>query len=148
MLRWNPLWAPSDTPVVYSYILTLLLKYILLEITRVTEIDWRGRQANRAPTHLKQLKDARPRYADRNRMLVVASAPREGRVARQCRRCFIANEFRPVSMTQLREWCYPARPLQHWFYINIKRGLARLGARQIGRAGGRARPAVYALKSK
>jgi hypothetical protein len=41
-------------------------------------------------------------------------------------------------------WCYPGRERQHWFYINIKRALWALGARQIGRANIPGRPAVYA----
>jgi hypothetical protein len=76
------------------------------------------------------------------------SAPRLGRVALQCKRAFIAHDFKPLSMRELREWCYPGRPRRHWFYINIKRALRRLGARQIGRAGGSARPALYATYSR
>jgi hypothetical protein len=72
------------------------------------------------------------------------SLPREGRLARQIRRAFTACNNRPLSMRELREWCYAGRARQHWFYINIKRALARLGARQIGRSGGIGRPAVYA----
>ena len=48
-------------------------------------------------------------------------------------------------MRQLREWCYPGRPRQHWFYINIKRALRRLGAKPIGRARGRGCPAIWSL---
>jgi hypothetical protein len=47
-------------------------------------------------------------------------------------------------MRELREWCYPGRKRQHWFYINIKRALKRLGAMLISRAGGVGRPGVYA----
>jgi hypothetical protein len=72
------------------------------------------------------------------------SLPRQGRLARQCKRAFLAHNNQPLSMRELREWCYPGRERQHWFYINIKRALRKLGAVQIGRAGGIGRPAIYA----
>jgi hypothetical protein len=58
------------------------------------------------------------------------SLPREGRLARQCRRCFVAN--RVVSMRQLREWCYPGQARQHWHYSGIYLALRRLGAKRVG----------------
>ena len=86
------------------------------------------------------------RYADRAQMIVVASAPRCGRLARQCKRAFLAHNNQPLSMRELREWCYPGRERQHWFYINIKRALRKLGAVQIGRSPtGVGRPAIWAL---
>jgi len=49
-------------------------------------------------------------------------------------------------MTELcSRWCYPGRERQHWFYINIKRALRLIGARQIGRAGGIGRPGIWAV---
>ena len=88
-------------------------------------------------------RDAR-RYADRAQMIVVASAPRVGRLARQCKRAFLAQPN--LSMRELIEWCYAGRTRQHWFYRNIKRALRSLGAVQIGRANGRGRPAIYATR--
>jgi hypothetical protein len=88
---------------------------------------------------------ARPRSTDMGRMRVIASLPREGRVERQARRAFVSNGARPLSMSELREWCYCGRKRQHWFYINIKRALRRLGARRIGRSG---RAAVYEIPRK
>jgi hypothetical protein len=52
----------------------------------------------------------------------------------QARRCLIAHDGM-ASMSELREWCYAGQPRQHWFYINIKRALRRLGAQSLGRAG-------------
>jgi hypothetical protein len=78
-------------------------------------------------------------------MIVVASAPREGAIARQCQRCFIAHN-QTAHMGQLKSWCYAGREHRHWMYWNIKRALKRLGARQIGRAGGRARHAIWAIR--
>src|SRR6516165_7858867 len=77
----------------------------------------------------------RTRYGDNAYMTLIASLPREGRVERQARRAFVSNGARPLSMSELREWCYCGRERQHWFYINIKRALRRLGARRIGELG-------------
>jgi hypothetical protein len=46
-------------------------------------------------------------------------------------------------MTELRAWSYAGRDHKHWQYWNIKRALKRLGAKQIGRASGHGRPAIY-----
>ena len=71
------------------------------------------------------------------------SLPREGRIQRQCRRALLVRPT--VTMSELcSRWCYPRRPRKHWFYINIKRALRKLGAEQIGRADGPGRPAIYA----
>jgi hypothetical protein len=71
------------------------------------------------------------------------SLPRLGRLARQCKRAFLAHPN--PTMRELREWCYPGRQRHHWFYINIKRALAKIGAVKIGRARGVGCPAIYAL---
>jgi len=87
---------------------------------------------------------ARQRAIARAWQFRIPSRPRQGRLQRQVRRAFIANDAQPLSMSDLRQWCYPGQPRQHWFYINIKRALHCIGAHQIGRAGGIGRPAIYA----
>jgi hypothetical protein len=86
--------------------------------------------------------EARRRSIARARQSFIASLPREGRVRRQCRRCFIAHSGKPVSMTDLRQWCFAGRERRHWHYWNIKRALRRLGAERIDRAG---RAGVWAI---
>jgi hypothetical protein len=75
-----------------------------------------------------------------------ATLPRQGRLARQIKRAFLAHQPKPLSMRQLREWCYPGRERRHWHYKNVRRSLRQLGAVQIGRAGSVGRPAIWALK--
>jgi hypothetical protein len=87
--------------------------------------------------------ERRRRSITRARLSFDASLPREGRIARQCRRCLIAKD-RPVTMTELKQWCYAGQEHRHWQYWNIKRALRKLGARQIGRANSPGRPAIYA----
>ena len=72
----------------------------------------------------------RARYRDRTHLKAIAALPREGRIRRQTRRAFVARN--PRSMTELREWCYPGQPRQHWHYWSITRALRRLGAQRIG----------------
>jgi hypothetical protein len=90
---------------------------------------------------LKRIR-GRSRSPTRQWALVIASFPREGAIARQCRRCFIARNG-SATMTELRAWSYAGRDHKHWQYWNIKRALKRLGAKQIGRASGHGRPAIY-----
>jgi hypothetical protein len=68
--------------------------------------------------------------------------PRRGRVRRQAERCLIAQNG-IASMKDLRAWCYIGQPFQRWQCWSIKCALWKLGARQIGRAGGIGRPAIY-----
>jgi hypothetical protein len=74
-----------------------------------------------------------------------AGAPRDGRVKTQCRRCFIANDMQPVTSADLRRWAFAGQPRQQWMHWSLTRALRSLGARQIGRASGGARPAIWAL---
>src|SRR6516225_9936437 len=74
-----------------------------------------------------------------------AAAPRDGRVIVQCRRCFLAHDSQPLSVSKLRLWAFAGRPPQHWHYKSIARALRRLGARRIGRATGGGRPGIWAL---
>jgi hypothetical protein len=79
--------------------------------------------------------NGRARSIARARQSFIAALPREGRIAKQCRRCFVARDFKPVSMTELRRWAYPGQARQHWHYWSITRALRRLGATTLGRAG-------------
>jgi hypothetical protein len=85
----------------------------------------------------------RARSAHRARQSFNPSASRRGRVATQARRCLTAQGV--ASVTQLKAWCYAGREHRHWHYEVIREALVRLGARQIGRAGGRGRPAIWAI---
>jgi hypothetical protein len=61
-----------------------------------------------------------------------AALPREGKIARQCRRCLLVNDG-VASMRELREhWCYVGQPRQHWHHWSIVRALIKLGAQRIG----------------
>jgi hypothetical protein len=79
----------------------------------------------------------RTEWGPRQRALVRARArfnaalPREGRIARQSRRCLLARQG-VASLRELREWCYPSRERRHWHQTNIYRALRKLGARRIG----------------
>jgi hypothetical protein len=75
-----------------------------------------------------------------------ASLPRTGRLARQIKRCFLAQPNGIATTTQIRAWCYPGRERQHWMYRNMRRTLRQLGAVQLGRSPtGVGRPAIWAL---
>src|SRR5947207_1587805 len=75
--------------------------------------------------------DGRRRSIDTARLSFNAPLPREGRIARQCRRCLIAHDGL-ATMRELRAWCYVAQPRQHWHQTNIYRALRKLGVRRIG----------------
>jgi len=79
------------------------------------------------------------------RLSANAAAPRDGRVIVQCRRCFLAHHPDPVTSADLRRWAFAGRPRQQWMHWSLTRALRSLGARQIGRASGGARPAIWAL---
>jgi hypothetical protein len=87
----------------------------------------------------------RAAYRDRAYMLVIARLPREGRIARQCRRCFTVRAG-VATTADLRAFAYPAQPFARWQCWSIKRAMQRLGAKQIGRAGGIGRPAIWAIR--
>ena len=73
----------------------------------------------------------RQRSIARARTSFIASLPREGRIAQQCRRCLLAHN-QVARMRDLRAWCYAGQERQHWHHGNIARTLKRLGARRIG----------------
>jgi hypothetical protein len=56
--------------------------------------------------------------------------PREGRIARQCRRCFLAHD-QVAPVRHLLSWCYPAQPRRHWHYGGVYHALRKLGAKRI-----------------
>src|SRR5262249_56295214 len=63
---------------------------------------------------------------NREHLRVIAALPREGRVQRQTRRAFVAHDGRPLTMTELRQWCFAGKQRQHWHYWSITRALNRL----------------------
>jgi hypothetical protein len=77
-------------------------------------------------------------------MIAIARLGRSGRVFTQVRRCLTAHDG-IASMRDLRAWAYVGQPFQRWQCWSIKRALFKLGAKQIGRAGGVGRPAIYAI---
>jgi hypothetical protein len=63
----------------------------------------------------------------------------------QCRRCFIANDMRPVTSVQLRHWAFAGQPLQQWMHWSLTRALRSLGAVKLGRSSTGRRPAIWSL---
>jgi hypothetical protein len=85
-----------------------------------------------------------PRRSTRAHMLVIASQPREGRVMRQVRRCFIAAGMRPRVMGDFLAWAYPELTrFKHWHRWSCRRALLRY-AMPIGRGEGQGRPVIWA----
>jgi hypothetical protein len=78
-----------------------------------------------------------------------ASLPRLGRVMRACRRCFIAGDYAPRTMTELARYAFPtATQLKHWQRWSARRALLALGAEPIGRsATGVGRPGIWSLSA-
>jgi len=68
-----------------------------------------------------------------------------GRVMVQCRRCFIANDMRPVTATQLQRWAFAGQPRQQWHHWSLTRALRSLGAVQVGRSPHGNHPAIWSL---
>jgi hypothetical protein len=71
-------------------------------------------------------KNQRPRSIDRARLAFNAALPRQGRIAKQCHRCFVARDG-VATMRELRQWCYPRQDRQHWHHWSIVRALRKLG---------------------
>lgn len=91
--------------------------------------------------------EARKRSIATARLSFKPTANRPGaRVATQARRCLIAKNGL-ATMTQLKAWCYAGREHRHWQYEVIREALHRLGAKQIGRAGGVGRPSIWAARA-
>jgi hypothetical protein len=89
-------------------------------------------------------KDRRRRPPTRDRMLVIASLPREGRVQRQIRRRLIAANGRPLCSTDFLSWAYPhLERFKRWHRQSCRRALLRYAV-PIGRAGGRGTPVIWA----
>ena len=91
------------------------------------------------------LREGRRAAIGRARLSAVPTLPRAGRVSTQARRCMIAHDGM-CSMRELKAWCYAGREHRHWHYEVIREALRRLGAHQIGRAGGTGRPAIWAIR--
>jgi hypothetical protein len=74
-----------------------------------------------------------------------ASAPRQGRVMRAVRYCFIAGSGKPRSMTELVAYAYPKlKRHECWHRWSVRRAVLKI-AEPIGRAGGIGRPGIWAL---
>ena len=74
---------------------------------------------------------ARRRVGDSGLVAFDPSLPRRGRLVRQIERAFVIGDGR-ASMRELRRWCFPCRPREHWHYADIYSALRRLGAQRIG----------------
>jgi hypothetical protein len=87
----------------------------------------------------------RARSIDRARLSFNAGKSRPGgRLQTQLRRAFISSSGKPLGMSRLLEWCYPATK-QHprWHRTNIRRALLR-HAVNLGRIPHRrGRPGLY-----
>jgi len=79
-------------------------------------------------------------------MIAIASRPREGRVMRQVRRCFVAAGFRPLTTSEIMPWIYPQLDrYKHWHRWSARRALLRY-AEPIGRSqSGRGQPVIWQL---
>ena len=86
----------------------------------------------------------RARSIARARQSFVASLPREGRVMRQVRRCFIAAGGKPLSTSQIMPWIYPRLDrFKHWHRWSARRALLRYAV-PIGRSEtGRGLPIIW-----
>jgi hypothetical protein len=89
---------------------------------------------------------ARQRSIERARLSFIASQPREGRVMRQVRRAFVANDRRPLSMSEIWPWVFPGiKQAKHWQRWSVRRALLKI-AKPIGRSPcGRGRPAIWSI---
>jgi hypothetical protein len=67
----------------------------------------------------RTLWDGRRRSIERARLSANASLPREGKLRRQIRRCMLAHD-QLVRMRDLRAWCYPGQPRQHWLHSHAQ----------------------------
>lgn len=74
------------------------------------------------------------------------SLPRVGRVERQVKRAFIANDFRPLTMSEIWPRVYPGiKRAKHWHRWDVRQALLKI-AKPIGRSPtGRGRPGIWAL---
>jgi hypothetical protein len=88
----------------------------------------------------------RQRSIARARLSFVASNPREGRIQRQVRRCFIAGDGKPRTMSELVRWAYPElNHFEYWHRWSVRRALLKL-AKPIGRSRvGRGAPGIWVL---
>jgi hypothetical protein len=92
---------------------------------------------------------ARRHSIARARQSFIASNPREGRVLRQVRRCFVAGDGKPRTMSEFLRWAYPE--LDHfkcWHRWSVRRALLKV-AKPIGRSSvGRGAPGIWVIGSK
>jgi hypothetical protein len=83
----------------------------------------------------------------RGRGFVIASDSRLGRIKRQVRRAFIANNGRPLTTGELLPLCYPRlKRFDDWHRWSVRRALLQL-AERVGRRMGRGLPFLWAPKS-
>jgi hypothetical protein len=68
---------------------------------------------------------------------------RTGRLVTQARRGLIANDGLATT-SQLLQWAYP-HERRHWHCDELRRALRKLGAKQLGRSGGRGRPIIWSI---
>jgi hypothetical protein len=96
--------------------------------------------------NLDGVKSARVRKWTSVQFLVDPSLPRCGRVERQVKRAFAANDFRPLSMSEIWPWVYPGiERAKHWHRWSVRCALLKI-AKPIGRSPtGRGRPGIWAL---
>jgi len=83
---------------------------------------------------------------DRAREAFNASLPREGRVMRQIRRCFVVADGRPLCVGDLLPRVYPHLDrYKHWHRWSCRRALLRYAV-PVGRADAQGRPIIWAPK--
>jgi hypothetical protein len=79
-------------------------------------------------------------------MAAIASLPREGRIHRAVRRCFIAGDGAPRCAADLLRWAYPELDhYKHWHRWSVRRALLRYAV-PIARANTRGRPIIWSAR--
>jgi hypothetical protein len=90
----------------------------------------------------------RSRYPDRRWALVIAARPREGRIQRAVRRCFVAGSGKPRCSADFLRWAYPRLDrYQGWQRWSVRRALLKY-AIPVGRGSGRGCPVIWAPNSR
>lgn len=92
--------------------------------------------------HIKHIR-GRSRYPTGAWALVIAAQPREGRVQRAVRRCFIADGGKPRCSADFLRWAYPKLDnYQGWQRWSVRRALLKYAV-PVGRSSGRGRSVIW-----
>ena len=63
-------------------------------------------------------------------LLAGGTSYQRGRVQRQIERAFIANDYKPLRISALLPWCYPAETTyRNWHRTNVHRAVGKVAVR-------------------